>query len=387
MKRRIYLSFILLSSLAMSLTAQIENEIKIFVDSTEIIVNNGRKLLIKKLGENDINKVYDIYVYLSERTEKKGFASFDYTEGLYIAAITKNWHEWVYKAENYKLLITKEVYPNTTSLHNALNDATTTQIQDLSNSRLSANLTNEDKDAIDIFLHLIQNGSDDIYNEKLKSFHKQYNPTKFNDFFNHYLPAIYRKGAMSFSVGSGLLIPTGNLGDMFSPNATYMMSMDFNIGKIFTSLYFKGGGLRLKQPFTAMTSTGIYSFGKNESFEYFEGGLLGGYFMVRSDKFHFAPYAIISGAHLMSDIYTPEEDPNNKKEVAIYKSFITGPGIHTEFKIASWGSTNMYGSKALQYVSLKLDAQYGFITSKQMPEFRGNTPSVNLALVWGIGDF
>jgi hypothetical protein len=59
-----------------SLFSQIENEITSFVDSTEITINNGRRLLVSKVQAGEKEKVLEIYNYLSQKTIGKSCAAF-----------------------------------------------------------------------------------------------------------------------------------------------------------------------------------------------------------------------------------------------------------------------------------------------------------------------
>jgi len=67
--------FILLSS---QLFGQIANEIESYVDSTEILVKNGRKMMFKELNDNNIIKAKDIYNYLTKITDEEYYSAFYY---------------------------------------------------------------------------------------------------------------------------------------------------------------------------------------------------------------------------------------------------------------------------------------------------------------------
>jgi hypothetical protein len=70
------------------------------------------------------------------------------------------------------------------------------------------------------------------------------------------------------------------------------------------------------------SDTDTLNFELNEKFSYLDAGLKGGYFIVRSNRFHLAPYASISGSHLESTKY---DDPKDKDlEYEIFNSFTYG---------------------------------------------------------------
>jgi len=63
--------------------AQIEDEIKAYVDTTEQIVVNGRKLMIKSVQENDFEKIADIYDYLVRTKSTNNCDIFSYAEDVF----------------------------------------------------------------------------------------------------------------------------------------------------------------------------------------------------------------------------------------------------------------------------------------------------------------
>ena len=65
MRKILLLSLFLFVSLNITI-AQIENEIRAYVDSTELIVNNGRKLLVQQLDNENYIKVKEIYNFLNK---------------------------------------------------------------------------------------------------------------------------------------------------------------------------------------------------------------------------------------------------------------------------------------------------------------------------------
>lgn len=73
----LFICFILVSATP-DIDAQINKEIKAFVDSTELIVNNGSKMLEAKIIENDFVKGREIYDYHTEITAGKTYSALDY---------------------------------------------------------------------------------------------------------------------------------------------------------------------------------------------------------------------------------------------------------------------------------------------------------------------
>ena len=376
------ISFLLLS---MNLHGQIEKEIKAFVDSTEFIVTNGRKLLLDKISNNDFVKAKEIYRYLTIKTLHNNSSAFYYDEDLYINMLVRDWQNLALLLLDYQKLSKKSPYSNTfqmiVPLRKKVSDMSDLLISDCQRSGLD----DESVEIIEIILHLLKTGSaDPEYNLKINAFNKLYKPSKYDDVLKFLIPKTRIRGSLAFSFGSGMIITTGKLAENFSPNASFNFTMDINIQKVFTSLYINSSSFKLKQPFSASNGTDAFNFQLNESFHYMDAGLKAGYFVTRNSKFNLAPFASVSSSLLESKRFDADE---KRKEYKVINSFTYGFGLHSEFKILTSKTPAYYTYPVQSYLSLKAEAGYDFITSFKDNSFKGNTPYFTIGLVWGIGDF
>ena len=201
------------------------------------------------------------------------------------------------------------------------------------------------------------------------------------------MPHMIIKASWNLFFGSGMVFTTGDLATKFSNNALFNFGMDINVHRVFASLYLKGTSLKLKDPFMVTSDTDTLNFELNEKFSYLDAGLKGGYFIVRSNRFHLAPYASISGSHLESTKY---DDPKDKDlEYEIFNSFTYGIGLHTEVKIYEFESKNYYyyGGTANGHISIKFETGYNEILKFKDLNSTGNTPYFLCSLVIGFGQF
>jgi len=91
-KQHLILSILILFLALNSVNAQIENEIRSYTDSIELLVTNGRKLIMQHIQTNDLKKVAEIYDYLVLITEEKNCRAFTYNEDIFIASIMYDWN-------------------------------------------------------------------------------------------------------------------------------------------------------------------------------------------------------------------------------------------------------------------------------------------------------
>ncbi len=387
MKLRITICFIAVFFYCQNLHAQIGNEIKSFVDSTEVLINNGRKMLVQKVLDGNYDKAREIYHYLRQETTDGKFAAFSYTEELYLDFLISDWNQWIEKAEGFSKYSKVGCYQDTYQIESILYNEISKKGDFFTSLIPTLDVDAEAKRVMEIYIYLLKTGKrDENYSKLVKAYHTEYKESRFNDFFDRYLPKGLVKASWSWTMGACELIPGGNLSDHFSSNIGFSMAMDVNVGKIYTSLNIDAGGLNLKTPFSATTSNETWNFEKGEQFRYFQGGVSVGYFITRNNRCHLAPFVSIGGVELESDRYESDDDD---KEFKIINAFSCGPGLHTEIKLKQLKlGQSIYGNEnGSGYFSLKLDLGYNFITKARIDDFKGNVTYFNFGLVWGIGNF
>src|SRR5574344_619715 len=90
--------------------AQIEKEIINYVDTTEQLVKNGKRLLVDRLLANDYEKANEVVHYLQDLKETKNYPAFNYKEDLFLSLLL---HDWLYfdeLAKNIKLIFKNTVF-------------------------------------------------------------------------------------------------------------------------------------------------------------------------------------------------------------------------------------------------------------------------------------
>lgn len=366
--------------------AQIVNEIISYVDSTELIVNNGRKFLLNRISVQDHEKAKEIFQYLTDYTKDQKYAAFDFTEEIYFHLLMGDWQALTSRMINYSQRAKRMSDPQGEEIVSLLHEKVALASDSLLRVCSQSGLDRESVKVTSLLLHLVKAGNPDYYyNKQLKEFRREYKKSVYDDFLLGYLPPLKIKSALSFSVGSGKIFLTDQLQQSFSSNASLNLSMDINYNKLFTSLYLNTSALKLKTPFTMFSAVDTLNFYKNDSFSYLDGGVKVGYFLIRSDRFHVAPCLTIGGAVLESDIY--EYDQTKDAEFQVLNSFTFGPALHTEVKLFEYKSTDALGVTRSKYVSLKVEGGYNYITHIDFPEFKGHSAYVSIALAWGSGYF
>lgn len=371
--------------------AQIEKEILSFVDSTEYVINNGRKFLLEEIRSYNYTKAHEIYLFLDQKASEKQCDAFTYNEHLLISLLTSDWGNFMAEAESINKQRVSLCYRSSSVMERELYEEVAKNLPHIEKKIQVAEISQEEKDLLYLYQYIFQSEKDEkVYSADLKVFKKSYPSSRFSIFIDTYFPKPEKPASMAFGFGASAGFPQGNFKTTFTNGFGLAMDYDICIDKVYVSLFINGTFPGVATPFYAESEDGfVTDFKLNDKFDYFQGGLKGGYYVVRNDRFHVAPYLAIGGASLTSNIYPSQQD--NNKEVKMFSSFFTGPGIHTEVKIYEHkGGTNVpyyYSYNPSGYVSLKFDAGYNFITNQKHEIIKGNILYASLTLVWGIGKF
>ena len=386
MKKNKILFFILaLFVVSNSVNAQIEKEIRAYVDSLELSVNNGRKMLWQKIQERDFQKVAEIYDYLTFQTNINNCCAFTYNEDLLIASIIKDWSKLLEHFANFsevtRTLLCYQIRDNIFRfLYDEVNESA---IQLLEISKNDNNLTYTDKEVLELYFYLVGNGQDATFDKKKREFKKKNPNSIYNDFVNNYLPAPSPKIGLNFGMGATEIFPTRNLNNYFSPATVFNVTLDIYADKFFFSLQADGGQMKLFTPLSSELTGYEESFEKNYNFRYSNVGGLFGYIVARNEQIRFAPYVYLGGIYLMSNLYKSDE---KDLEFKFFDSFFAGPGLRTDVKLIAFNLKDRYMTMTSS-LALRLDVGYNFPAKFHYFPAKGDVFYTRLALVWIIGDF
>lgn len=253
-------------------------------------------------------------------------------------------------------------------------------------------LHSEQKELLEILIHLVQFGSKNKeYDLLIGDFRKKYPATKYSNFSKEYLPNPTYKASITYFLGSKYTLFSQSITNLFDNNLGIAFSMDFCFSKVYFSMYMEGGSMKLLQPITLPNDNGdTHNFNIGSSFTRMDIGFKTGYYVIRNEKVHLAPYVtLLAGGFLESNLYNTENEYN--KEFKIYDSFTPGVGLHFEYKLGSYKIKNyyqnIYSLGNTSYFSLKFDAGFETISKLKYMSLTANKTYMTLGIVWGMGNF
>jgi len=383
-KLKLSLSALLLFAVLNSASAQLEQEIRSFVDETEILVNNGRRMMLQAVQARDFERVAEIHQFLNERTQFRCYA-FTLSEELAIAILTGNWEYFLQRAEHFSASTGGQLCVQLQD--NQLNSALYMHLRAdavwlIDNMLMDEHLTAEEKDLFLLFFHVTQNGADEAYGRKLRDFKRNYPFSRFNDFID-WLPRPHVEFGMGFTFGVTQNFPAGNLSDFFNPSTGGNFGWDFYWDRWTFGLQVDISSFRLSRDLPRSQTGHREDLFEGDRFTYGVGGLLVGYQIFRNNWLRISPYGMIGGGSIESNLY----DQNSRNlEFRVFNTFIVGAGLRAEFRFINFSVQDPIMGSVPSGLGIRLDAGTNLPASFNFTPARGHIPYVRASLVWWISN-
>ncbi len=392
MKKNHVLSLLLTMLLCGSATAQIENEIKNYVDSAEVLMNNGRKLLVTSVKNGNRQKSQEVFQYLSMKGDAQNCSVFSFNEQLVLNVFFKNWEQVLDLMRNYQSGHEEMCYQFAESVQEIIESEFRRDIPDKEVVQQSVRLSIEEQELLDLYFYFLQNGSKDNKYASLKTrFLNKFPFSKYQNFVNNALPDVEMNIDVSCTLGPKFSYPVGDLYNYFFNPVGLSLSTDFGFSHYYVSAYLDFSFAMLKKP---LTLTGIsgnsHQFIAGDVFKKYDMGLKTGYFIVRNNRLFIAPYAsILTGGYMESRLYATQEDTG--AEFNVYSCLTPGLGACAEYRLFNYSMKNIpFYSAFLNfsqsgYVGIKLDAGFNAVFKNTANPVGGVFSYATISFVIGYG--
>ena len=357
---------------------QIEQEIVSFMDS-EILINNGRRMMTQYVQTQNFERVAEIYHFLNERTLADNCVAFTISEELLITALIKNWDYFFTIAEYFsdiaEINLCTPIHDN--SLIDALFSEVGNNISQILENALATDLTLEEIQLLELYLYLIERGTGETYRQKLRAFRRQHSQSKYNDFVRNYFPRVPVRMDVGLSIGATQVFPTGGLSNYFSSATAVNFAGDFRFNRLFFGVQFDAGGMRLSSPLLSSATNYRHDFREGDRFLYVGLSVPVGYTLIRHNRFELTPFVNFAGVTtIMSTLYS---NANADNEFIVMDSFTVGIGLRTEFQFASINLNN-------DSINFRFDVGYNRPASFHYTPARGNLFYTRAGIVWWFGN-
>ena len=360
---------------------QLEQEIISFVDDTEILINNGRRMMLHYVQARNFERVAEVYHFLNERTSERYCVVFAFHEEIHIAALINNWDDFFAIVRDFDDIerMTLCVPLQDHSLFNALLFEVRTNASQIFENAQAVGLTPEETQLLELYFYVLEHGADEAYRQKIRAFRRQHPESIYNDFIRNRLPRAPIRGGMGFNFGASQLFPTGRLSDYFAPTTAFYFAWDFIIDRIYFGIQGNFASMRLNSPLLSSATGYYYDFLEGDRLYYEDFMFSLGYVLRKSDRFHITPFIGLGGTYL-------GKRNRSDREFAVVNSFTITPGLRTEFHVARFNLNDPVMGSISSSVSLRLEAGYMMPTRFRYTPAQGNMFYARAGIVWWLGN-
>ncbi len=327
----------------------IRNEIIAFTDSTELIIRNGRKLIIDKIVTGDYPAAISALNYLKETVDEKYIILYP-SEEILVSLATRNFELFLYNAENFKTLLEgKTKYIRMEPISEELNRYLSMEMNFVSDELMKSNLPAADKEFIQLYIRYYMNEDNKELYQSVKNYQKKNPGNKYNDFLDE-MKQLTTTGRMNFCFGYGQEFLNGEIADAFSKRLHCMaIEMDGFINQLYLSLFVGGSiGKHFSNYDMPIKKTDLLHVA-GERVNSLKYGCKIGRSVFSNQTINFYPYLSIGGYKMMSASSVVDTDASVVKNMLTH-SFFSGVGTSCDVVLKKWKSKNPFEPEGLLFV-------------------------------------
>jgi hypothetical protein len=369
--------------------AQIITDIKGYVDSTEILFVNARKMIVQNLLRNELQRASELFVFLKDSAQNQQCTAFTYEEELYIYTLLKDWQSLKKHIDRIQELKKRNLcYSFPANLELRLKTLIAERYAELLSHMNNEKLEAETTALIDMYLYITMTGKmDDMYAGKRKQFHKLYPDSESKHFTKEFLPETYIKGGMGASIGTISYLPLQMLSEYLTPNLGFAYSLDFFVNKLYFSAAVGISPLNLKKelPSSFMQAYPNVTLPNKKEFTMLDVNLSAGYNILKNRKLKLIPYISTGMLSISTDMYQYGKEFD---ELVLVATGYAGPGLLFYLQLWEKKQNNRHLYSAYPYppdewntIGFHLQAGYNYLFDKT-PEMKGDISYVKLGLTF-----
>lgn len=381
MKSRLIFATLLLISLKLTAQTDIKNEIIAFTDTTEIIIRNGRKLIVDKTITGNYEEALKTLNYLKKNVDDSYVILYPVEELLFSLA-TSNFDLFLYTTKNYNNLLegkTKAIQAEGISnpLHEHIAQELPLIKKDLEYSKISV----EDKEFIKLYIAFYEGEDKLTLNKSIKNYKKTYPETEYNYFLNE-IKQYTTTGYMNFCFGYGHEFLNGSITNSFDDHFQIMsMEIEGFSNQFYFSLFINGSvGKMYSKHDMPVIGTDLIQKEGDEAFS-LKYGLKLGKSWYSNRTVNLFSYASLGGYQINAQKSNFENSDSTTK-YKLSNSFFTGIGTACDFTIKNF--LNNITKEKMGSVFIRPNLGYDvFLTNKEMS--KGGSFYIAISAGIGIG--
>jgi hypothetical protein len=336
--------FLALSIYALFVFSQedIKSEILSYSDSTEIIIRNGRKLIIDKLTAGDYTGANNTLNYLKENTDKRYIILYP-GEALLFSLATRNFPLFLYNAKNFNTLLegkTKSVAGESMVIE--MREYLSTEMPFITDELEQYQMSEVDKKLIRIYIRYYMNEDLADLNTTIRNYQKTYPGSEYSCFLNE-LKKLTTTARMNFVFGYGNEFLNGDIAEVFT-NRLHVLNMEIDgfINQLYLSFFIGGSVSQVRSNIDLPVKKKDWIHTKEEKVSSLKYGMKIGRTIFSNQRLNVYPYLSIGGYEMNSQSSEFENKDSANPKNNLTGSFFAGFGAASDIVLKKWEPKSIY---------------------------------------------
>ncbi len=361
----------------------IKHQIINYTDSTEIIIRNGRKMVVDKTSRGDNQDAIETINYLKENVDND-YIIFYPAEELLLALANSNFDQFLFISSHFNnLLEGKNKYIHVDNITDQLQTFLNQELQLIKKDLERANLNVSDKKIIELYIRYYEGEDNYKLNRAIQTYKKSYPDTDYEPFLN-----IIRNNvepyAMNFSLGYGHEFLTGNIKNNFTP---HFQSMNFELEwffrQVYFSLFFQGSVSKVRSVYDMPVIKYDLVHTPDDDVFSIKYGMKLGKAWITTRHINFFSYVSLGNYQMKSD--KSNFDISDDETANLKLTSVFSPGIGTACDINLKRFKNKVSGENVGKWFIRPNVSYDFfVTGKE--EAKGGSLFLNLTMGIGLGN-
>lgn len=342
MKKTLTLLALLFCVLSVFSQEDIKSQILSYSDSTEMIIRNGRKLILDKTVDGDHAAANKTLNFLKENVDKRYVILYPGEELLFSLA-TRNFPLFLYIAKNFETLLegkTKSVAGESMVIE--LREYLSAEMPFIREELEEYQLAEEEKNLVRIYIRYYMNEDMTELNTTIKNYQKTYTGSEYSYFLNE-LKKLTTTGRMNFVFGYGNEFLNGDIAEVFT-NRLHAMNMEIDgfINQLYLSLFIGGSISQLRSNIDLPVKNKDWIHAKEEKVSSLKYGMKIGRTLFSNQRLNIYPYLSIGGYEMNSQSSEFKNKDSDNPKNNLTGSFFAGFGAASDIVLKKWEPKSFY---------------------------------------------
>ncbi|SHF74348.1 hypothetical protein SAMN05444274_10888 [Mariniphaga anaerophila] len=342
MKKFVIASLLVLVATVVYSQNDLLKEIMSYSDSTEMMIRNGKKLILEKTVSGDHQSANSTLNYIKSNADKSYVVLFPVEELLFSLA-TRNFQLFLYNAKNFETLLedkTKTVAG--VNITPGLNEYLTNEIPFISEDLDNTQLAEYDKEVISMYIRYYTGEDPTGLRQSVKKYQKTYPDSEYSYFING-IKRTTNNGRMNFTFGYGNEFLSGDISETFT-NRLHVLSMEMDgfINQLYLSLFLDGSVNRVFSNIDLPIKDTDLTHTKDQKVSSLKYGIKIGRTVFSNKRLVVYPFLTIGGYQMNSQSDIIDKNDSNNTKNNLTSSFLAGVGAASDIMLIEWKSKSAY---------------------------------------------